>query len=394
MSIRNQDVFELYRPLRNQLSRFNLLDSLFVIWGYSRNYTFNYEFPRDIEMPQGFNPSEPNLNTRKYRGLFDHEMEFLLKEIIINCDICKTKYSLREVKHFAKLMNYYRSGLSDGISKKYSTVDNILLEYKRIAHSQFKWQLGHNRSDIFKYYQIYTDPILSKIIEAKLNLTVQQLFLIGFLFYMRTGKHFKTQLPLISNVKALTNEMIEIFIKHFSIKLEDAKIELKKFQQINENIFYSFNPLMAKPLLIENNNILCPIPILVFWQITNGIYYSIHSEDEFDSAYGNAFQTYADNVLQKSFTNSKIKIYPEEKYGKPERSTTDIIVTDDESILFIECKTKRMRFDSKYSVEKEILEKDLKKMAVFVTQVYKTYLDYCENLYPSMTTQNIFTRLY
>ena len=58
MNPRNKAVFEIYRPLRNLLNGFNTLDSLYVIWGYSRNYTFNYDFPNDIEKLRGFNPKE------------------------------------------------------------------------------------------------------------------------------------------------------------------------------------------------------------------------------------------------------------------------------------------------------------------------------------------------
>jgi hypothetical protein len=88
------------------LAKFNVIDSLYVIWGYSRNYTFNNEFPGDIEKAFNFNPNEPDKFTRQYHGgLFDHELEFLQKEFIINCDIAKTTNSIREQKHFAKTLN-------------------------------------------------------------------------------------------------------------------------------------------------------------------------------------------------------------------------------------------------------------------------------------------------
>lgn len=385
MNNRDKDIFEIYRPFRNKLAKFNVLDSLYLIWGYSRNYTFDQEFPRDIERPFGFNPFEEDLFARKYKGVFDHELEFLQKEIILNCDIAQTKYTLRHQLHFSKLMNYLRSTLNEDIDKLYTAQDNFLLEFNRIAHRQFKWQLGYGRESIFRYYQIYSDKALSEIIQKRFQLTPQQLFLIGFLLFSWTGTNFRTALPFKSTAKAITNEMISIFINHFSMTIDEARWQLKENQQINENLFYSYNPLLAKPLLIEKSDFMCPIPIFMFWQITSGIYYSIVNEKNFSEAFGNSFQNFIGEVLKKSCTSANIQIYPEEIFGKEEHRTTDWIIADNNSILFIECKTKRMRLDSKSILGvTQGLEKDLKKMAEFITQVYKTYIDYKNNLYPTL----------
>lgn len=387
---RDDEVFEIYRQFRNKIARFNVVDSLYVLWGYSRNYTFDQEFPRDIEKPAGFNPNEPDRFIRKYnKGIFDHELEFLQKEFILNCDIAKTKYSFREQKHFPKVMNLLRGDLENKIGGKYTNQNNILLDFNRMAHRQFKWQTGYGRETIFRYYQIYSDNTIAELITEKFKLTPQQLFLIGFLLFGWTGTHFKTALPFKSNVKAITNEMMETFISHFSWTIQEAKIELKKFQQINENVFYSYNPLLAKPLIIDGSDMMCPIPIFMFWLVTSGIYYPLIADksiaDAFGTALGKSFENYAGEVLKKSCTNNNIKIFPEEKYGKPEKSTTDWIITDNDSILFIECKTKRMTLNSRTALEiTEELEKDLKKMAGFIVQLYKTYLDYQNNLYPTI----------
>ncbi|MBL0330579.1 MAG: hypothetical protein IPP64_14445 [Bacteroidetes bacterium] len=344
MENRDDGLFETYRPFRNKLAQFNVIDSLYLIWGYSRNYTFDKEFPSDIEKPLQFNPYEPDKFARKYRGLFDHELELLEKEIILNCDFAPTKYSLKQFKHFASTVNYLRGTLEETISNKYNTVDNIILEFNRLAHRQFKWQVGYDRETIFRYYQIYSDKTLSDIISNKFNLTTQQLFLVGFFLFTWIGSNFRTALPFTSSAKALTAEMIKIFLSHFSI-----------------------------------------IPLFIYWQITSGIYYWIFNEKGFDNAFGNSFQNYVGEVLKKSCNNPTLKIIAEEKYGKPEKGTADWIITDKDSVLFIECKTKRMRLDSKSSLEiTESLERDLKKMAEFIGQLYKTYLEYKNNQYPTL----------
>ena len=53
--------------------------------------------------------------------------------------------------------------------------------------------------------------------------------------------------------------------------------------------------------------------------------------------------------------------------------------------MFIECKTKRITLLSKSELDPaKGLEKDLKKMAEFICQLYKTYHDYVAGLYPQI----------
>ena len=378
-------IYSLYKPFRNQIKQYNLLESLAVIWSYSRNFTFDLPFPSDIELPNHFFPSD-DINIRRYRGLPEFEQEFLLKEFIINCDRSTTKYSLKQKIKLSKLINYLRFSFNDEIDKKYTTNGDFLLEFNRMAHRQFNWQMGYNQKIIFRYYKVYVDADVSSIIKRKFKLTSYELFIIGFFLFIWTGDHFRTDLPFRSEVSLITSEMIDIFFQNFSISIEQAKEELKACQQMNANIFYSYNPLLAKPILIFENSFMCPIQLLLFWQVTAGIYYSIVNEKGFENAYGNSFQNYIGEVLFKCCNNSNFKIFPEEKYGKEEKRTTDWIVRDENAVLFIECKAKRMTMVSKTELDIKMgLEKDLKKMASFIIQLYKTYIDYSKGKYPQLS---------
>lgn len=384
MRKQNDYIHSLYKPFRNQIRNYNLIDSLYLIWGYSRNFTFNLPFPPDIEKPNGFLPNE-DLNLRRYRGLPEFEQEFLLREFILNCDTNPTKHSLKQKERLSKLVNYLRFSFSDEIDKHFKIPDDFLLEFNRMAHRQFNWQLGYNQKVIFRYYKVYADAEVSAIIKNKFKLTTYELFIIGFFFFRWTAEHFLTNLPFTSQFTLITTEMIEIFFQNFSMKVEQAREELKESQQMNENIFYSYNPLLAKPILIYQNTFICPIQLLLFWQVTGGIYYSIVKEKGFENAFGNSFQNYIGEVLIKCCDNTNLKILAEKKYGNEEKRTTDWIIMDENAILFIECKAKRMTMVSKSELDIKLgLESDLRKMASFITQLYKTYIEYTEGKYPQV----------
>ena len=381
-----EDIFEFYKPFRNQIRKFQVFDSLYVIWGFSRNYTFDKPFPSDIERPGRFNPFEADKFLRKYWGLFDHELDFLAREIILHADTVRTTETLRNRKNFHKLLNYLRGTIEEEISRRYGGVHNIIIEFHRIAHRQFRWQIAYSRPLIFRYYQIYSAPAVNDLVLTRTGLTTQQLFMAGFLLFIMTAENFRTQLPFNSTSRVLTSEMINSVVRLFGTTLDDLRSSMKQHHEVSENLFYTYNPINDKPFIIDNNILYCPIPLLAFWRFTSGLYYTIvSSENNFSEAFGNSFQYYIGSVINKCCISEDFIVFPEERFGTPEKRTTDWAITSSDSVLFIECKTKRMTVVSKASLDiSDALRTDIRKLAEAITQTYNTYLDYQNDEYPTL----------
>lgn len=380
----NIPIFSLYKPFRNQLRTYNLFESLYLIWSYSRNFTFNYPFPIDVELPTKFDPNS-DLLLRRYYSLPEFELEFLLKESIINCHCELSESSLKQIVNLSSIINYLRFTIRDGIDKYYSSSTDIFVEYNRSIHNQFRWQNGVRPETVLRYYKIFTEEGMHQIIKNKFNLSPHDLFITGFYVFVTTGRNFRTPLPIKPDFNSITDEMFEVFFNHFSITLEQAKKELKECQQMNENFLYSYNPLIARPILLHQNSVLCPIPLMIYWQITSGLYYLIKDENGFSNAFGESFQKYIGEIINKSGKGVNYKVLAEEKYGKEEKRTVDWIIEDQSCVLFIECKAKRMTMISKSELDIKLgLEADLKMMAKFITQIYKTYIDFTSDKYPQI----------
>lgn len=379
----NQDdrIFDLYKPFRNQLRNFELEECLYLIWGYARNFTFNLPFPDDIQQPGGFR-SNGTINDRRSTGIPEFEQSFLLKEMLLNAGPVKNpKYSLKDKDQQAKLVNYMRHTLAEKAEQRFSEHTDVILNFNRLFHRQFQWQHGFNKNIIYRYYSIFSFAEIDQMINDVYNLNAFQLFLLGFYFFRLSAENFKTQLPYLSHTPVISDQMIERFFQLFSIVPEDAKKQIAEHQQMNENLFYSYNPMFARPILRYPDRFICPIPILLFWQITSGTYYAIINRPGFNKAFGNAFETYIGNVINK-FNNGRFQVYSEYTYGNPERRSVDWLVSDDRAVLFLECKTKRMTQPAKTFVGlSDALSADLRTMAGFVVQVYKTYFDYAAGTY-------------
>lgn len=391
----NENINLLYKPFRNKISKYyNQEQCLYVVWAYSRNLLFNLPFPNDIEVIPTFNPND-YVNIRRARGIPEFVLEFLYKEFIINCQNISTQKSILKREEFIKIGKYVIDELYIHLENINNTETDILLDFNRKIQAQIKGQQSFDRETILRYYKIYSDEKLNLILQNKIGLNTYQLFSIVFIFFTWTSKYFKSKLPFVSAIPNLSTEMFNTFLSHFAIKIDDAKNLLKKYQQVNENLFYSYNPLLANPILIRNDYFFCPNPLSIYWIIREGLYYKIVNEIGFSDAFGPSFEKYIGEVLHKC-CNNNISIFPEAIYGKPEKRTTDWLLVDNKSVMFIECKTKRLTLDSKTKIDldgsKGILN-DLKILANEIRKVYTTYLDFTNDKYPQPkfdSTKNTF----
>lgn len=383
----SDNIFNLYKPLRNHLRKLSIPQSMYVIWAFSQHFVFNNAIPKDIQTIPEFD------NTKSWieKKFFPWELEILIREILINGKM--TDYSEKTLKKWSYLsgsLNKLKNFQND-LSRIYSTKRNVLVELFRISHSQFPWQEGDDLDQIIRYYKIFSTHELNLILQDKTGLSVNNLYHIGMLFTGAYIKHPAINLPINVQTKTITNEKVDIFTNLFCIDASKLKQQLIDEQEFNEKFVYSFSPLKLFPLVktiyLGKESIMCPLPKLLFWRITSGIYYDIYNEKKFGNHFGASFEKYVGEVCEKAKTNTSIKIIKESTYkiGKKQKHTTDWMVEDQEAILFIECKTKRIpRLAKEEVLDEHPIKKELEMMSDFIFQVYKSIYDYEQNLYPNI----------
>jgi hypothetical protein len=134
----------------------------------------------------------------------------------------------------------------------------------------------------------------------------------------------------------------------------------------------------------------CPLPTLLFWRFTGGLYYELISDPRFPNEFGEGFQNYVGEVIDRACSGQSMQKIPEQEYsvGKQKKKTVDWIIADEQSALFLECKSKRLSWGAKVSLtDLAPLEADIDSMAAAVVQIYKTLADYQENRYPKFPTK-------
>jgi hypothetical protein len=201
-------------------------------------------------------------------------------------------------------------------------------------------------------------------------------------------QHPATKFTFTSDIKLFPKETLEAFLSFTSKTIGNLKSILKAEQQYNANFAYAYTSLRAYPLVRMiykgDDSIVCPLPTLLFWRFTAGLYYELIDDPRFPNEFGEGFQEYVGEVVQRACP--KMQRISEQDYvvGKQKKRSVDWIIADQQSALFLECKAKRLSWGAKASLKDLApLEADIGRMAAAVVQTYKTVADYEENLYPN-----------
>jgi hypothetical protein len=139
----------------------------------------------------------------------------------------------------------------------------------------------------------------------------------------------------------------------YSLSMKEMKQRLTAERKLDDTFMYQFHALQSHPLILTELNgrlaHICPVPTLLFWRITSGLFYDLINERGFDQAFGTSFQDYVGQMLEKTFDSRSVKVYPEEPDTRPKRA--DWIIDQPTSFMLIECKTKRMTIDARTTIQ-------------------------------------------
>jgi hypothetical protein len=377
------DVFQLYKPLRNHLSRVPLIESLGVVRAYTQHLQFGTRLPRDIETDPQFLRAD-----RVGKRVFEWELDIMARELLINAVDTENPYgleTLRQWRYFSGAINKLRDlenkiGIPKGMA---------LLELHRLAHRQFPWQKP--MVALQRYFRIFDAPALDLIIERKIGIHAKDLYLIGLALTGIYLEKFGLDYPPRIEIAGIDREKLDVFLRHCSADMSVIRAKARELQELNENYAYATNPLRICPLIrvttAGRDRIIAPIPAFLFRRFTEGIYYEICKEPDFSDAFGHSFEQYVGDVLKRGNRLGQLQIHAERQYmvGKERKDTVDWIVEDTSALMFVESKTKRLRLEAKTEIRTtDMLEKELGKLADFIVQTYKTIRDYRNNHYPEL----------
>ena len=365
-------MYESYKPLRNYLRQFSQIPALAVVYRFMQYLQFDASLPPEFD-----NPARHSKHKWE-KGIFEWELETLAREIILNCPAAGAKLMDRWGK-FAEAMNHVKRVENDAWGDGDHAPD-ILMELLRLAHRQFHWQQGFNEAQLARFFKLYDHPKIRPLIEAEFGMTTREFFQIGLVLVGSLSGSMIIRTPLNNQINMVPAETVATLLDRLSTDLPELQRQLREQQEYNVNWAYSFNPLWLHPLIrVADDVLIGPLPTLLLYRLTSGVYFDLVGRgDEFGKSIGPAFQDYTGEVVQAANERGSLTILAEAEYGSKQRrkDSADWIVEDGEATLFLECKASRMRLQGKIDlIAKENMEREIARLAAFVTQLYATLAD-------------------
>lgn len=357
-----QDFFEDFKPIRNKLTKINLHDVLDFI---------SNETKRD----------EPRI--------IPETINFLYSNALIYCDIYGHLNNANAKKEIFRI-------IKDIEELNFKVVDPMLSKtgldcFVKLYENQTIYKSSSFYYQLFRYYNIYSNSVLSSVFKEKFGFEYKdfmQSAVILQVLFLENWKVSAIELEKLIVAQTLNSEksLIENLNKTLnilSVDIEIIKEELKCKIKYDENMFFQYGyHHLVKPIIKVHNALCCPNNRLLINQFTSGMYYilAINSiQGIVGNEYGKAFEKYIGLVLERNNID-KLRILSEPKYhiGKQELKSSDWIVIENESIVMIECKTKRKQISDKLY---DIIEVEhANSYAVDILfQIYQRINDYINN---------------
>ncbi|MBX6966132.1 hypothetical protein [Alcaligenes faecalis] len=309
------------------------------------------------------------------------ELELVAREIILNGDLLPMALASRKAFTPWKAVELLRE-LTMKISKEHvNSYDDALTAVAPLIHQQMPWS-DDTFSRIARYGQIYRHEPLAKIIQSDLKMPLSAWLKLGLTVFSYLDIDSSAPRSIFFHVPGLDRQTVDHFFALTARSIEDLRLQTKAQQVYDQQWAYTFNPLRKSPInffMATPERIFLPVPQLLIWRVTDGIYYDLieTAGKPFAKAFGDACEIYVGNVLKVALSGLEVEIHGERRYdsSKGEKAGADWLVSDHSGHVFLECKAKRLTLPAKMAGFGESMDRDLNVLAGYIVQNYKNIRD-------------------
>ncbi|MEA4840781.1 MAG: hypothetical protein VB110_07235 [Bacteroidales bacterium] len=353
------DFYRQIKPALNELIDYEVIDTLSII----RQYIFeiNYNGFGIFKKHLGFE-LDPYISTDLFDFLIVNSVIYSKLYHSINSKTLND-FKCRE-RLFNKIIPVYKNVFQEnGATRSWLYFRGLLdrQDSKRSCRNVFL--------QIYKCYYTFGNEKVREHIESVIMMSYKDFLNLGHTLYFYYSRPDVVCLSYpISWFKNIPEGFKENFQSDKSIDriFELLSCDFKSYRSLlksenkydNENIFNIQCIAFSKYPLIEiEDRYYCPTPEKILKQITDGIYHLAEipqlnsAENNIATLIGAGFEIFIGELIKKINFRDRFRQIRELKFGKPEKKTSDWIILDNSSIVFIECKTKRLRNESKSQLD-------------------------------------------
>jgi len=126
---------------------------------------------------------------------------------------------------------------------------------------------------------------------------------------------------------------------------------------------WDYNTLYERPIVLHNDKYFAPIPSLFHEVLLHTFYYDLIADDKYwksegEKKYGSWLEQKTADFLKRIFPANEIFLNPKYPDGN---ELCDVLVLHDRKVFIVQCKTKKLRYDSQIGKDFQSIKDDLAK---------------------------------
>ena len=361
-----------FRKLARVLRGYDLLECLYVCHAYISFLQSDNGLPGDVERPPF--EVERGIDLRS-RGLCEWRLETLIGEAMLFAEN-SSENSLRSWNELAVVMN----SVGKTHNALHSSGRDIWISMMLTVAQQHHWQVGVSNRMVCRYLGLLQHPRVSPHILATYECSPEILVRAAYGLY----SHFSVTLDAPEQLGfesiGIDPTLGQSIVNRVSADQVDLTERISASRTFDERMIYGMSPLLVTPIIRyqNSNRLLCPIPYYLFKRILEGAYFDCLHRDGFGNDYGQAFEDYVFEFLNRVSDPNSTKLQRDVPYGTPQRSkrSTDVVFSTQRSTYFIECKVKKMPMairDASASFDE--IKREVDKIVDATVQAYRSLND-------------------
>lgn len=262
--------------------------------------------------------------------------------------------------------------------------------------NQLKSHYNGYINSTYRYFSIFSDAQLKLHIERCIGFSYVDYLKCSLWLHAVFTRKLKVQKSYFMGKNnggtSFSAENIIKTLSLLSLPFKALKSGLRSSVTYDDNIFiFHGQTHLEYPIIDDNEYLYCMFPEHLHAQLLSGIYYIAKIYDpeyNLSNPFGKSFERYSGVILSKNNESGKYCISEEIefRYKGNKLKTSDWIVSSGDEVVFIECKTKRLRLPSKTLVSySETLDDDIDFIVAAVMQLYKVIHHYVQGDIPGLS---------
>src|SRR5579875_1341933 len=233
--------------------------------------------------------------------------------------------------------------------------DAIIAEYNR--------RINEEKQSCQERARLYVDELISKGEEKEENRQELETMVGIYYYFGNSDAILSFTLDDLVRFSGKPKEVCESFLKRLSQPFGYKKPLFPTAFSDPYSAPWDFNTLYERPIILHENKYFVPVPSLFSEVLLQTFYYDLIADDGYwkgpgEKKYGAWLEQKTAECFKRIFPASEVYLNPLYPNGE---ELCDVLILHDRKVIIVQCKTKRLNFNSRIGKDIASIKSDLKK---------------------------------